>query len=234
MARKRQRPPRRIPISKYAFTPATYPGRRPRFSFFFTPKGIYRLKLRTLDRFLADRGLPSVRERYAVLAYGSNACPGQLLEKQKKYGLSDVPVLYGRLTGVEAVYAGRKAKRGYVPATLARKRGSRSSWITLLTKDQFPAMDRSEGRPGSYELAALPKPQFAIGRSRIVLLCAYVNIQCGVMMRNGKPVSLHSTSQKRAKLIFDPNATGDAAEWLDFEIISHPNSPSEYSQILRQ
>lgn len=125
MARKRQRPPDRIPNSKYPFTPDTYPGRRPRFSFFFTQQGIYRLKLRTLDRFLAKRKLPLLNQRFAVLAYGSNASPGQLLRKYQNHGLNNVPVLFGRLVGAEAIYARRTAGNGsYVPATLARKKGS--------------------------------------------------------------------------------------------------------------
>src|SRR6266849_10490283 len=111
MARTRKEVPRRIPISKYPFTPDTYPGRRPRFSFFFTPQGICPIRLGTLGKFLQSRGLPSVDERYAILAYGSNACPSQLVNKNLDYGLTDVPALYGRLTGAAAVYANRQTKK---------------------------------------------------------------------------------------------------------------------------
>src|SRR2546426_9841682 len=107
MARKRQRRPLVVPISEYPFTPETYPGRRPRFSFFFTQQGIYRLKLRTLDRFLAKRKLPLLNQRFAVLAYGSNACPGQLLCKYLEHGLTDVPGWFSRLNGAAAIYAHR-------------------------------------------------------------------------------------------------------------------------------
>ncbi len=236
MARKRQIPPHRIPNSKYPFTPDTYPGRRPRFSFFFTPKGIYRLKLRTLNQFLAERKLPPLNRRFAVLAYGSNACPGQLLCKCLEHGLTDVPVLFGRLNGAAAVYAHRPTKKhGNVPATLARKKGNRSSWITLLTREQLRAMDRSEGRPGgSYVLAELPGVQFSIGRPRIAPLYAYVNIRKGVMIREGKPVSLHSTSQMRARSLLASTKGEDAANWLDFVTIPNPNPPAQYSQILRR
>src|SRR5260370_21472424 len=149
MARKRERPLRRIPISKYPFTPDTYPGRRPRFSFFFTPQGICPVRLGTLGKLLQSRDLPPLDERYAILAYGSNACPGQLRQKCEAYGLNDVPVLYGRLTSANTVYARRTTKRGYVPATLAKAKTSRSSWITLLTAGQLWAMDRSVSRPTS-------------------------------------------------------------------------------------
>src|SRR5260370_34368559 len=159
MARKRQRASPRIPVNRYPFTVATYPGCRPRFSYMFTKKVIYRLNLRTLEKFLERRGLPPLGNRYAILAYGSNACPQQLLNKN----LTDVPVLYGRLTGAEAVYAGKKTERGYVPATLARKKGSRASWVTLLTREQLQAMDASEGRQhNTYALAELSKVRSSV------------------------------------------------------------------------
>jgi len=79
------------------------------------------VKLNTLEKFLQTRGLPSLADRYAVVAYGSNACPQQLLNKR----LTDVPVIYGRLVGAEAVYAARRTQKGkgHVPATLAREPG---------------------------------------------------------------------------------------------------------------
>lgn len=235
MTRKKQRPLDLIPNSKYPFTPDTYPGRRPRSSFFFTPQGICLIELSALGKFLQSRGQPSVDERYAILAYGSNACPGQLVNKNLDYGLTDVPVLYGCLTGAAAAYAHRATKRdGNVPATLARKKGNRSSWITLLTREQLWAMDRSEGRPNSYVLAEVPQVEFSIGRSRIAPLYTYVNVFKGVMIRNAKPVCLHSTSQKRARSLLASTTGGDAANWLDFVTIPNPKPPAQYSQIIRR
>jgi hypothetical protein len=56
MVFKRQEPSRKIPINRYPFIPATFPGRRPRFSFFFTSKGIYRLKFGALRSLLKKHG----------------------------------------------------------------------------------------------------------------------------------------------------------------------------------
>ena len=228
MARLKSKRLLRIPISKFPFTPSTYPGRRPRFSFLFIANGIYRLKFRRLGKLLESHGLPPASERYAILAYGSNACPGQLLKKK----LTGVPVLYSRLTGAEAVYAGRQTTGGYVPATLARKKGSRSSWVTLLTEDQLTAMDRSEGRPDFYVLAEIPGVQFSLGRSRVTPLYSYVDIRGGVMTREGKPVSLRSTSQKRARSLLATTSGEDAAKWLDFVTIPNPNPPERFSQFI--
>lgn len=233
MPRRRQKPPDRIPISKYPFTPATYPGCRPRFSFFFTSQGIYRLSLRALDRFLSDRGHPSREERYAILAYGSNACPGQLLRKYQNHGLNNVPVLFGRLVGAEAVYAHRTTERdGCVPSTLARKKGSRPSWITLLTGDQLGQMDASEGRPNSYQLAELPNTQFFIGKKIATPVYTYVNILHGVMIREGEPVSLRSARQKRALSVLEITTEQKAQSWLDFNVVAYPGAPQNFSRFL--
>ncbi len=220
---------RKIPINSFPFTPSTYPGRRPRFSFLFTRRGIYRLKLRNLDKFLRRRKLPPTTERYAVLAYGSNACPCQLFEKN----LDNVPVIFGRLTGAEAVYASRTTQRGYVPATLARKDGERPSWITLLTREQLRIMDRTEGRrSNTYALAELSNVQFRVGRRHFAPLYAYVNITGGVMTLNGRAVSLRSMRQKRAKSSLEESVEQDPAECLDFQTIEYPNPPARHSQLL--
>jgi len=220
----------RIAISKYPFTPHSYPGLRPRFSFLFTPGGIDRFKPRALDRVLESRGLTSAVERYAVLAYGSNACPGQLLEKH----LSDVPVIFGRLDGAQAVYACRTTSKGYVPATVARAKGGHFSWITLLTKEQLKSMDKSEGRASNYyALTELPNVQFSVGSVRFTPLYTYVEMRGGVMTIHDQPVKLRSNGQKRAKSLL-PNATAEpAANWLDYKVIPYPNPPANYSQMLR-
>jgi hypothetical protein len=230
MERKKERSLRTIPINRYPFTPVTYPGRRPRFSFFFTQRGIYRVKLRTLGRLLANRGLPPPCKRYAILAYGSNACPEQLQKKK----LTDVPVLFGRISGAEAVYAHRQTKGGYVPATLARKKGGRSTWVTLLTQEQLSTMDASEGRPNSYELTEFKNVEFSIHGSTITPLYGYVDVVGGVMTLNGRPASLRTTSQKRAKSLLATASGEDAANWLDYVTIPHPNHPQDFSQILRR
>lgn len=194
------------------------------------------MKLRSLDRFLAERKLPLLNQRFAVLAYGSNASPGQLLRKYQNYGLNKVPVLFGRLVGAEAVYARRTAGNGcYVPATLARKKGSRSSWITLLTAEQFEAMDTSEGRPDAYELAELTRATFFVGKRQVTPLYTYVNVLNGVMILEGKPVSLRSARQKRAKSLLRPGQTVEkaASVCLNYRVITDPASPPRRSQIIR-
>ena len=146
-----------------------------------------------------------------------------------------MPVLYGRLRGAEAVYAGRKAQKGYVPATLARKKGTRSSWVTLLTREQLAAMDTSEGRRhNTYVLAELSNVQFFVGRCQFIPLYTYVNTRCGILTQNGEAISLRSTSQKSAKRLLAATSEDNSTEFLDYVIIPDPNPPSRYSHIVRR
>ena len=222
----------RIPLSRYPFSPSTYPGRRPRFSFLFTRRGLRRITLDQLDEVLRGWKLPPMTERYAILAYGSNACPGQLFIK----GLDNVPVIFGRLCGAQAVYARRTTqKSGNVPSTLARIDGERWSWITLLTREQLQTMDQTEGRrTDAYVLAELLQVNFRVASKRFAPLYSYVNMAGGVMTIDGKAVSLRSMGQKRAKSILENSVEAHAAECLDFEIIPYPNFPVQYSKLVRQ
>lgn len=90
-------------------------------------------------------------------------------------------MLYGRLLGATAVYTARRAKRGYVPATLARMQRSRSSWITLLTPDQLRTMDTTEGRPNFYSLVEVQGIHFHIGPREVSPVYSYVDTRGGVM-----------------------------------------------------
>ena len=147
--------------------------------------------------------------------------------------LTDVPVIFGHLGGAEAVYARRTTSKGYVPATLARKGGERSNWVTLLTRDQLRSMDTSEGRCGGwYDLAELSDVRFRVGRKHFTPLYAYVNIANGVMALDGRPVSLRSMKQKKAKLMREKSLEMNPADCLDFNTIPAPNPPARYSQLV--
>lgn len=226
MTSGREKSSQSIANDKYPFSPETYPGSRPRYSFFFTTAGIFPCSLQTLGRLLTDRKLTPIESRFAILAYGSNACPGRLLEKQ----MTEVPVIYGRITGAQAVYAKRTTTRKYVPATLARKTGSRATWITLLTAEQLQTMDASEGRSDAYVLAEVRNVEFSTEGRTVAPLYAYVDVSGGVMTCSGKTVSLHTTNQMRARSLLASASREVAATWLKYEIIPGQNSPDSYSQ----
>ena len=226
---------RMLPNGRFPFTPETYPGQRPRFSFLFTHRGIYRFTLGTLDRLLKSRGLAPINERYAVLAYGSNACPGQLLRKfRSESSLTNIPVVFGRLDGADAVYARRRTRGGYIPATLAKSAGSGPSWLTLLTAEQARAMDRSEGRPTSYALAELHGIAFSVGQLDITPLYSYVDINGGVMVFDGRPVRLREMRQKRCQSLLKLTEGAKAHKWLRFVEIKAMKLPTKAARILRR
>jgi hypothetical protein len=144
-------------------------------------------------------------------------------------------VLYGHLKGAEAVYAGRKTQKGYVPATLGRKSGTRSSWVTLLTREQLALMDDSEGRRhNTYALAELLSVQFLVGRYQVLPLYTYLNIRRGVMTNGGQAVNLRSTSQRRAKQHVATNSWGESASFIDYVSIPDPDPPSRYCEFIKR
>jgi hypothetical protein len=102
-------------------------------------------------------------------------------------------------------------------------------------------MDASEGRPDSYELGELVDTQFSIGKKLVIPLYSYVNVLNGVMIREGKTVSLRSARQKRAKLLFaetaedhSETAEGTSEHWLNYNVIADPEPPENFSQIVKQ
>ncbi|MEZ5114660.1 MAG: hypothetical protein R2737_00215 [Candidatus Nanopelagicales bacterium] len=145
--------------------PATpYPGRRPDVSVLVDPAGRvhsvasdpsgpgrWRTEHGDLDDHLAAEGAAPLAERVPVLAYGSNASPGKIAQMSHpdEAGLPLPAVLLrARAHGLAAAWAdGRRARDGAVPATLVASPG-RVEWMAVLmvAADQWPALDRVEGR----------------------------------------------------------------------------------------
>ncbi|MCZ6490808.1 MAG: hypothetical protein O7A06_09790, partial [Acidobacteria bacterium] len=112
--------------------PLAYPGLRPDFSYIYFQGNIYEIKARgetyadlwvdeatgqvTLDTFLAARGNPTFGKRHAVLAVGSNGCPGRLAEKYAHQPEVALPVLVGAMTNTAVIYSCRLASYGALPA----------------------------------------------------------------------------------------------------------------------
>lgn len=221
-----------LPISAFPFSPSTYPGRRPRFSFLFTNRGIYRCPVRRLNELLEARRLAPVSDRVAVLAYGSNACPGQLLRKYSQdHRLTNIPVLYGRLRNADVVYSRRITSRGYIPATLVNARRTLPSWVTLLTAEQLSAMDSTEGRPDIYQLVDIPRVKFFVGRLQVSPLFSYLDISGGVMILGARPVSLRTVRQSRCQSIFEATARDQPMKWLSFAQVPGSEAPNSRTRL---
>ena len=101
--------------------------------------------LAPLDQFLSERNNASLSERHAVLAVGSNGCPGRLAEKFGTESGTAIPVLLGTIENVSVVYSRQLVSYGALPATFINQLGAISRLsITLLTQEQLEQMDATE------------------------------------------------------------------------------------------
>jgi hypothetical protein len=123
-------------------------------SYEFSSKLIYNINdvLRSLE------ALP-IERRYPVIAFGSNANPGQLAQKFKELDGADkdiVPTLHASVNGMVPVYVARIGLNGYVFTDLYPTNNEKAEcevFINFLTPAQLEAMDATEG---AYSLCEVP------------------------------------------------------------------------------
>jgi hypothetical protein len=140
------------------------------------------------------RERPVLEERVAVLAYGSNAAPEQLARKFARFG-SDVaiPLVRGRLVGVDVVYAPHVARYGAIPATLAPSPATSVSIALLhLTAAQVKRMHETELSAGNYVYGELSGASWTseIGAAP-ARMTAYVAVH-GALGLTGAPLALEA------------------------------------------
>ncbi len=174
--------------------PLDYPGARPAGSYLYAAGRVHPFRpgeggASEVEHALADRGAAPGAGRIAVLAVGSNACPGRLLEKFGIGPRAAVPVVAGRIPGVASVYMPRLSAYAALPATAWPVPGGESRlWVTLLDPDQLSVMDASEGVGESYKLTALPGSFRPEGGGRIGPVYAYAS--GSALAIDGGPVRL--------------------------------------------
>ncbi len=141
-----------------------------------------------LDDELARLGTPVMAERYPVTVFGSNRCPGQLLDKFKtKEGepsdpsLLATPMATGILRGYDVVYNSKAGNFGYFFADLYQgpETGETELEVAVLfvTKEQLDRINESEKAYdytliGEVEVGKRPGEE----QSGIMRLPAYVHI----------------------------------------------------------
>lgn len=172
--------------------PLEYPGARPAGSYLYAAGQVRAFgpgagNSPAVHARLAERGAAPVGERFAVLAVGSNACPGRLLEK---YGEdAAIPVLAGTLAGTAAVYMPRLSGYAALPATAWEAPGSESRlWVTLLDPAQLAVMDASESVGEAYKLVGLAERFRPEGGGVLGPVYAYASGHA--LELNGGPVRL--------------------------------------------
>jgi hypothetical protein len=159
--------------------PLAYPGSRPERSFLFERGRV------------CDLGPVPAGERHAVLAVGSNGCPGRLLEK---FGPdATIPVLRGTVADSAVVYAARLAGYGAIPATYLPVDGAVSQvWLTLLDGGQLEVMDESEA---GYDRAPVPAPFQIEGGGEVTGVTAYLDP--AILAPGGEVIRLADFATKR-------------------------------------
>lgn len=95
-----------------------------------------------------------------LLTYGSNACPGRLVEKfghgprglRRLDGIALIPVI---MRGATVAWSCQPSRRGVLPYTLARDpAAAHEAHLMLVPPDLVEDLDRSEGRAGTFYVAA--------------------------------------------------------------------------------
>lgn len=132
-----------------------YPGARPGHSFVHFDGAGHSL----------DTAPEGWRERQAVLAYGSNACPSKITWLRENMGLEGpVVVCLARCADLAAVWAsGLRFRDGQRPATLAAAPGvveEHAVWFA--TPEQLAVLDACEGNGQRYHLVRLTSPAITL------------------------------------------------------------------------
>jgi hypothetical protein len=118
-------------------------------------------------------------QRYPVVAFGSNANPGQLFQKFNDLHGADkdiVPTLKAKVKGVVPVYVARIGLNGYVFTDLAPTADSSAEcevFVNFLSKLQLEAMDKTEK---AYTLCEVPGVKIETSDRPEYETCAYLYV----------------------------------------------------------
>jgi hypothetical protein len=132
-----------------------------------------------LDDLLLHAEAPPMAERFPIIAFGSNANPGQLSQKFNELEGADryvVPVLKGLVKGVLPVYVARIGINGYVFTDLVSSSNPEAQcevFINFLSKNQLEIMDATEG---AYSLCELPNTAITINDGSQITTSAYLYV----------------------------------------------------------
>lgn len=137
--------------------PLDYPGVRPEYSFIYYQSNIYKIPHSKIDDFLVTRDNAPLSERKAVLAVGSNGCPGRLAEKYANHPEVAIPVFVGSMVNTAVIYSRQFTLYGALPATYMYQPGAISNLsVVMLTEEQLTLMNKTEKVGEVYSLEDVP------------------------------------------------------------------------------
>jgi len=241
-------------LSSYPFHPKQYPGKIPSHSYFLSKDFIHEIQTKEglpisrstvdftgqqieLSMLLDKLSVKPLEDRYAVIGYGSNACPGRLVEK----GIYNLPIFKVSVRDLDVVYAYDKTSYGVVPATIVKSLNTLIEiWVSFLDEVQLKKMDESEGRKGEhYSLVKMKKCQVILPNGTVLPSAyAYVANKKGISLRNREPIAVASIQAKNRKFeslaetdmlaIAEECDRGDSTDYLDFDIIPLADFPKKF------
>lgn len=193
--------------------PITYPGKRLPYSYLTDGIDVYRVKFEDQDikkgivyfknkwcnisDVLKKVGSGNLSKKYPVLAYGSNASPGQLSYKFKDATSKVVLVLKGTLTDFDIIYGTSFMFRS-VPAILVESLGTEvECWVTLLDKEQLYIMNESEQLGKDYSLGIFDS--FSTVSGMTLKSYGYVGLMNVYKNKKGEYVALSEIKAKNRK-----------------------------------
>ena len=175
--------------------PLDYPGVRPEYSFIYYQSNIYKIPHSKIDDFLVERDNAPLSERKAVLAVGSNGCPGRLAEKYANHPEVAIPVFVGTMVNTAVVYSRQFAPYGVLPATYMYQPGAISNLsVVMLTEEQLTLMNKTEKVGKVYSLEDVPG-YFRVNKGPMIGdLKSYLDRK--ILTFRGKPVRLEKFAGK--------------------------------------
>jgi len=158
-----------------------------------------------------------------LLTYGSNACPGRLLEKfglgalgvRRLDGICLVPI---EMSGATPAWSCQPSRRGALPFTLADHRDGRvPAHLMLVPPGLVGDLDRSEGRSGAFYVVARLKDvtvELPNG-SQWMRPLAYVGVGLrGPLVFEGRVLTPAESSESVARSAIASGSGCDGAAWL--------------------
>ena len=178
--------------------PTIYPGTHPEFSYLLYDDYVYSLEEQsgeTLDGMLSRLEANDIHNRHAVLGYGSNSNPAQLVKKFKKNN-KPLIVLFTTLLNYDVVYMSKISRYGVIPAALAKSKGTCVEvCINMLDDEQLSIMNKTEA---GYNLELLDIEVELYGNKIIPKYYKAKNLVAG---KDGLPIRLKDVSATNSKYL---------------------------------
>jgi len=248
------------PVSSYPFHADKYPGKMPSYSYFLSKDFVHELHIvgnAPLHKAIVDYksekielhllldklSLKPLKDRYAIIGYGSNACPGMLVKK----GIFNLPIVKASAKNIDVVYAFKKTNYGAVPATIAKSfNTSLDVWASFLDEDQLQKMDKSEGREKKhYDLVELKNCLVTLPNGQVLSPAyAYVANKKGIALKDDQPIalaSIHANNRNFSEMyereilkIISNCKKGETKNYLDFRVIPLEKLPEKFNNPMFQ